>query len=440
MSATTDRSFPATTTATEQLLNRADAVLAGGSLGYFALPRDVDVVVREGRGSHLIDMEGREFIDFLLGSGPMLVGHANPEVLAAVEAQIKLGSTYYFLNEPAIRLSERLVQAIPCAEEVRYTSTGTEATYLALRCARAHTGRSKILKFEGAWHGMHDYALFGTVPGTPGDYPHAEPDSLGIPGVLADEVLVAPFNDTETTLRIIAEYANELAGVMIEPLQRVLKPEPGFLEALREVTRRHGIVMIFDEIVTGFRIAWGGAQELYGVVPDMATYGKGMAGGFPLAAIVGRHDVMNSFGNISRPSNTVAWASGTFSGNPVAAAAGLAALDVLEAPGIYDQLHRVGSRLRAGIVEAGQRRGFAVQTPGEDAVFGVRFMENANPKSWADLLANDRGLGTRWAMECVRRGVLIMPNEKIYLSVAHTEADIDRALEVCDQAFAFCAD
>ena len=440
MSETTDRSFPSTTAATEQLLNRADAVLAGGSLGYFALPRDVDVVAREGRGSHLIDIEGREFIDFLLGSGPMLVGHANPHVMAAVEAQLKLGSTYYFLNRPAIRLAERLVEAIPCAEEVRYTSTGTEATYLALRCARAYTGRSKILKFEGGWHGMHDYALWGTVPGEPGDYPHARPDSLGIPGVLADEVLVAPFNDTETTLRIIEEYADELAAVMIEPLQRVLKPEPGFLQAIREITRRHGIVMIFDEVVTGVRIARGGAQELYGVVPDMATYGKAMAGGFPLAAIVGRSDIMNSFGNISRPSSTVAWASGTFSGNPVAAAAGLAALEVLEAPGMYDQLHRVGSRLRAGILEAGQRRGFAVQALGEDMVFGVRFMENADPKSWADLLDSDRELGTRWAMECVRRGALILPNEKIYLSVAHTESDVDRTLEICDAAFAACAE
>lgn len=147
MSTPIEYSFPPTTLVTEQILDRADAVLAGGSLGYFALPRDVDVVVREGRGSHLIDVEGREFIDFLLGSGPMLVGHANPHVMAAVEAQIKRGSTFYFLNEPAIRLSERLVEAIPCAEEVRYTSTGNEATYLALRCARAHTGRSKILKF-----------------------------------------------------------------------------------------------------------------------------------------------------------------------------------------------------------------------------------------------------------------------------------------------------
>jgi glutamate-1-semialdehyde 2,1-aminomutase len=438
MSATTDRSFPSTTAATEQLLNRADAVLSGGALGYFTLPADIDLVIREGRGAHLIDIEGREFIDYLLGSGPMLIGHANPQVLAAVEAQVKLGSTYYFLNEPAIRLSERLVDAIPCAEEVRYTSTGTEATFLALRCARAYTGRSKILKFEGGWHGMQDYGLWATVPGTPSDYPHAEPDSLGIPAVLADEVLVAPFNDIETTLRIIEEHADELAAVMIEPLQRILKPEPGFLEAVREVTNRHGIVLIFDEVVTGFRIAWGGAQELYGVVPDMATYGKAMAGGFPLAAIVGNHEIMNSFGNVRRASNTIAWASGTFSGNPIGAAAGLAALDVLEAPGAYEHLHHIGSRLRRGIEEAGRRHGFDVQALGEDAVFGVRFMKNPHPKSWADLLENDGAMGTRWAIECVRRGVLLIPNEKFYISVAHSDADVDRTLEVCDAAFAAC--
>ena len=439
MSATTDHIFPITTSTTEEILDRAGEVLSGRSLGYFTLPPDVDMVIREGHGSHITDVEGRDFIDYVLGSGPMLVGHAHPEVLAAVEAQIKLGTTFYFLNEPAIRLSERLVEAIACAEEVRYTSTGTEATYLALRCARAHTGRSKILKFEGAWHGMHDYALWGTVPAVASDYPRAGADSLGIPAVLGGEVLVAPFNDAELAVKIIEEHAGELAAVMIEPLQRVLKPEPGFLEAIREVTERLGIVLIFDEVVTGFRIAWGGAQELYGVVPDMATYGKAMAGGFPLAAIVGKHEIMEAFGNASRPPDTIAWASGTFSGNPIGSVAGLAALDILEAPGLYDQLHRIGSRLRAGLVESGRRHGLPAQTPGEDAVFGLRFMENDNSTTWIDLQEHDRELGNRWAMECVRRGVLVVPNEKFYISVAHTEEDVDRTLEICDAAFAACA-
>jgi glutamate-1-semialdehyde 2,1-aminomutase len=438
MSKTQDNSFPTTTTLTQQALNRAGEVLTGGALGYFTLPPEVDIVIREGHGAYVTDIEGRKFIDYVLGSGPMLLGHANEQVLAAVDAQLKLGTSYYFLNEPAIELSERLVNAIPCAEEVRYTSTGTEATLLALRCARAHTKRSKILKFEGGWHGMHDYAMWGMVPTTASDYPHSGADSLGIPTVLRDEVLVAPFNNTELAIKIIEENAADLAAVLVEPLQRVLKPEPGFLEALREVTTRHEIVLIFDEMVTGFRIAWGGAQEKYGVVPDLATYGKAVAGGFPLAAIVGYHNIMDAFGNVSRPPKTIAWASGTFSGNPVCSTAGLAALDILETPGVYEHIHRVGSRLRKGLEESGQRHGLPVQALGEDAVFGIRFMKNDNPSTWIDLQEHDRELGNRWAMECVRRGILIVPNEKFYISIAHTDEDIDQTLEICDAAFTAC--
>src|SRR6266851_5310227 len=221
--------------------------------------------------------------------------------------------------------------------------------------ARAATGRDRVLKFEGGWHGMHDYGLWGTVPSRPSSYPSAERDSVGIPEALRGQVLVAPFNDAERAVEIIEQHADELAAVIVEPLQRVLVPVPGFLEAIREVTARHGIVLIFDEIVTGFRIAWGGAQERYGVVPDLATYGKAMAGGFPLACIVGRSDVMQVLDSRRLPRAELAWASGTLNGNPISASAGLAALDVLSQPGIYDHLHHIGRRLRAGIVEAGTR-------------------------------------------------------------------------------------
>ena len=196
--------------------------------------------------------------------------------------------------------------------------------------------------------------------------------------------------------------------------------------------------MIYDEIVTGFRLAWGGAQEAYGVVPDMACYGKAMAGGFPLAVIAGRRDIMDLYGNVGRAPNTIAWASGTFNGTPVAATAALAAMEVLGEPGVYDQLHRVGGRLRAGIEEAGRRHGIALQALGEDMVFGVRFMENANPTQWVDLLDNDREMGTQFAIECVKRGILIVPNEKFYISIAHSEDDVDRTLEIVDDALAAC--
>ena len=426
-----------------ELLDKAGRYLAGGGLGLFTLPPEVNLVIAEGRGGHVIDVAGRELIDYHLGSGPALLGHGHPAITAAVNAQLPKGSTYYFLNEHVIALAERLVEAVPCAREsqgqVQFTGSGTEATFFALRVARAYTGRTKILKFEGGWHGMHDYALWGTVPTQPSGYPRARPDSKGIPASVGEEVLVAPFNDAERAVEVIEGHAGELAAVLVEPLQRVLVPQPGFLEAVRDVTRRHGIVLVFDEIVTGFRIAWGGAQERYGVVPDLATYGKAMAGGFPMACIAGKAEILAPFDARRTERTNLAWASGTLNGNPVSAAAGMAALDVLSQPGVYERLHYLGGRLRAGIEESGRRHGFAAQALGEDAVFGVRFMENAQPKTWMDLQAHDRALGLKWGIELLKRGLLVNPNEKFYVSVAHTDEDVDRTLEICDAAFAAIA-
>jgi len=418
------------------LLDEANRYLAGGGLGLFVLPPDVNLVVARGQGGHVVDVSGREFIDYHLGSGPALLGHANPAVVEAVAAQLTKGSTYYFLNEHAIRLAKRIVEAVPCGEVCHFTGSGTEATFFALRVARAHTGRTKILKFEGGWHGMHDYALWGTVPSEPSDYPRAKPDSAGIPPQIAETVLVAPFNDTERAVRIIEENAKDLAAVIVEPLQRVLVPEPGFLRALREVTAKHGIVYVFDEVVTGFRIAWGGAQERYGVVPDVAAYGKAISGGFPMAAIVGRADIMAPLDGRRTERAKMAWASGTLNGNPISAAAGNAALDVLSAPGAYDRFHRIGGRLRRGFEELGAKHGFAVQCPGEDAVFGVRFTDRKPLRSWADLITADKGLGLKWAIGLLRRGILVNPNEKFYISVMHTDADVDKTLAAADEAFA----
>ncbi len=419
-----------------ELLGQAGKYLAGGGLGLFQLPPDLNLVVARAQGSHVWDVAGREYIDYHLSSGPLLFGHAHPAIVEAVQAQLARGTTYYFLNEPQIALARRLVEAVPCGEVLHFAGSGTEATFYSLRVARAFTKRDKVLKFEGAWHGMHDYGLWGTVPGTPSDYPRAKPDSVGIPAQAGDTVLVTPFNDTERAVAMIEHHAAELAAVIVEPLQRVLVPEPGFLQAIREVTKKHGIVLVFDEIVTGFRIAWGGAQERYGVVPDLACYGKAVSGGFPMAAIVGRADVMSVLDARKRPRAEVVWATHTLNGNPVCAAAGCAALDVLARPGVYDQLHRIGARLRAGIVAAGERHGFAVQAPGEDAVFGVRFTDRKPLRTWMDLTTSNRELGLRWAHELIRRGLLVNPNEKFYISIAHTEADVERTLAIADDAFA----
>jgi glutamate-1-semialdehyde 2,1-aminomutase len=418
------------------LLADAGKVLAGGGTGLFVIPPELNLVVERGLGSRVWDVAGREYIDYHLSSGPVLLGHAHPAITEAVNARLPKGTTYYFLNEPEIELARRLVDAIPCGQVVHYTGSGTEATFYSLRIARAFTKRNKVLKFEGAWHGMHDYGLWGTVPMQPSDYPHAQPDSVGVPPQAGETVLVTPFNETERAVAMIERHAHELAAVIVEPLQRVLLPEPGFLQAVRAVTRKHGIVMIFDEIVTGFRIAWGGAQERYGVVPDLACYGKAISGGFPMAAIVGDAAVMSVLDARSRPKAEVVWATNTLNGNPICAAAGIAALGVLSQPGVYDGLHRVGAKLRAGIVAAGERHGFAVQAPGEDAVFGVRFTDRKPLRTWMDLTTANKDLGLRWALELIKRGLLVNPNEKFYISIAHTEADVDKTLDIADQAFA----
>jgi len=420
----------------QELLRDAGKLLAGGGLGLFVLPAELNLVVARGAGSHVWDVAGREYIDYHLSSGPALLGHAHPAVTAAVHAQVPKGTTYFFLNEPEIELARRMVDAIPCADVVHYTGSGTEATFYALRIARAFTKRNKVLKFEGAWHGMHDYGLWGTVPQAPSDYPRSSPDSVGVPRETGDTVLVTPFNETARAVEMIERHAKELAAVIVEPLQRVLLPEPGFLQAVRDVTRKHGIVLIFDEIVTGFRIAWGGAQEKYGVVPDLACYGKAISGGFPLAAIAGNDDVMSVLDARNRPRAEVVWATNTLNGNPVCAAAGCAALDVLAKPGVYDRLHQIGSRLRKGIVDSGTRHGFAVQAPGEDAVFGVRFTDRKPLRTWMDLTTANKDLGLRWALELLKRGLLVNPNEKFYISITHTDADIEQTLAIVDEAFA----
>ena len=418
------------------LLADAGKYLAGGGTGLFVIPPELNLVVDRGKGSRVWDVAGREYIDYHLSSGPVLLGHAHPAITEAVNARLPKGTTYYFLNEPEITLAKRLVEAIPCGEVVHYTGSGTEATFYALRIARAFTKRNKVMKFEGAWHGMHDYVLWGTVPTTPSDYPRAKPDSVGVPPQAGETVLVTPFNETARAVAMIERHAHELAAVIVEPLQRVLLPEPGFLQAVREVTRKHGIVLIFDEIVTGFRIAWGGAQERYGVVPDLACYGKAISGGFPMAAIVGDASIMSVLDARSRPKAEVVWATNTLNGNPICAAAGIAALGVLSQPGVYDGLHRIGAKLRAGLVAAGERHGFAVQAPGEDAVFGVRFTDRKPLRTWMDLTTANKDLGLRWALELLKRGLLVNPNEKFYISIAHTEADVDKTLDIVDQAFA----
>ncbi|MDP8922631.1 MAG: aminotransferase class III-fold pyridoxal phosphate-dependent enzyme [Chloroflexota bacterium] len=416
-----------------RLLETGERVMPGGALGMFRLPDVVQLVVREGRGSKVYDVDGREYVDYILGSGPMLIGHAHPTVVEAVSRQVARGSTFYLPTESTIRLAERICTAAPCAEQVRFVSSGSEATKYALRLARAYTGRDKVLKFEGGYHGGGDYAQYSTAPHGEPDFPRAHPETAGIPKVLDDQVLVAPFNDLETTGRLVAEHAGELGAVIVEPLQRCVPPAPGFLPGVRQLTREHGIPLVLDEVVTGFRLARGGAQEYYAVECDLAAYGKAVSGGYALAAVAGRADIMRLCDprNASLPNYVMI--TGTLSGNPIAATAGLATLDVLEQPGVYERLHQLGNRLRQGLVDVGQRVGLPLQAPGEGPVFQPLISEHAVTDA-RTLAKQDAKATQAFGVELIREGVLTNPGGKMYVSTAHDEADVDRTLDAAERA------
>ena len=413
---------------TNDLVEHARRVLPGGSFGNMP----AEVILKEGRGGHIYDEAGKEYVDFLLGSGPMFIGHAHPEVTAAVQAQVPLGTTFFGNNRHGIALAEAIVDAVPCAEQVRFVCSGTEADLYAMRAARAFRKRDKILKFEGGYHGMSDYALVSLAPKNPGNFPRGTLDSAGIPKSVADEMVVAAFNDIDMVRSLIEEQKDELAGVIVEPFQRLIPPKPGFLQALREVTAEHGIPLIFDEVVTGFRFAYGGAQEYYGVTPDLCTLGKIVGGGFALAAIAGRADIMKHFDRLAMTDEDFIFQVGTLSGNPVAAVAGLATLDVLKRPGTYEGVFANGRKLMDALSELLKKNGIKAQVIGEPPLFDIIFTDQPI-KDYRDTLKADTAILKRFNQALRARGIM-KGDSKYYVSVAHTQADIDHTIGAWEEA------
>jgi glutamate-1-semialdehyde 2,1-aminomutase len=400
------------------IIDKANRVLPGGTFGNFA----AEVVIREGKAGRVWDENGKEYIDYLLGSGPMLVGHAHPEVTEAAQAQIAKGTTFFANNRLGIELAEAIVEAVPCAEQVRFVSSGTEADLYAMRAARAFTRRDKILKFEGGYHGMSDYSLMSLAPRRSGNFPMAVPDSAGIPKSVRDDMIIAPFNDTEVVASLVREHKDELAGVIVEPFQRIIPPAPGFLEKLRRITAENGVPLIFDEVVTGFRLAYGGAQEYYGVVPDLCTLGKVIGGGFPLAAIAGRAEIMAHFDRAKVGDENFLIQIGTLSGNPVAAAAGLATMAILRRPGAYERLHATGRELMGALGDLLKRAGIAAQISGEPPLFDVVFTDEPI-RDYRSTLTGDPAMARRFNTLLRERGIL-KGEQKYYISPAHTDTDI----------------
>jgi glutamate-1-semialdehyde 2,1-aminomutase len=415
-----------TSEAERELVETARRVLPAGSFGN--VPHEV--VIARGEGGRVWDVSGNEYVDFLLGSGPMLIGHAHPEVVAAVQAQLANGTTFFANNEHGIRLAAAIVDAVPCAEKVRFVSSGSEADLYAMRVARAYKKCDKILKFEGGYHGMSDYGLMSLAPRRSSNFPRPIPDSAGIPKSLQDEVLVAPFNDLETVASLVREHRQELAAVIVEPLQRLIPPKPGFLEGLRKLTAENGLLLIFDEVVTGFRFAYGGAQEYYGVVPDICTLGKVIGGGYPLAAIAGRADIMAHFDKSAVGEDGFMMQVGTLSGNPIAAVAGLKTMEILKRPGAYDRIFANGRTLMNGYHDILRDAGVKARVVGEAPLFDIVFTDR-------DVTEYRSMIGDQEAMKrcngLLRERGILKGESKYYMSLAHTDEDVRFTLD----AFAF---
>jgi len=408
---------------------KAERYLAGGTLGMFKLPADHQMIIDRGEGCTVWDTAGREYVDYVLGSGPMILGHSHPKIVEAVTRQARLGTTFYGLNQPAIDLAEQIAHASPCTDQVRFMSSGTDGTFSAIRLARAFTGKEMILKFDGGWHGGHDYAQQDADPARPGQ---SRSLSDGIPRGAADTVLTCDFNDIDSAIELIARHAGELAAVIVEPLQRAIPPIEGFLSAIRTATDTHSVVLIMDEVVTGFRLAWGGAQEYYSVVPDVVVYGKTISGGYPLAAVGGRTEIMKCAAPEQKGTGSYAFISGTFNGNPISCSAGLATLEVLGQDGTYAYLREVSARLKDGLNQIGQNLGLPLQVIGDGPVLQPFFRERPI-RTHADSQDSDSTKANAFGLGMIKKGFFINPTGKLYLSTAHTPAIVDQTLEAAEQ-------
>ena len=417
---------------------RSLATFPAGSNGEFNLPPALTMVIARGFGCDLWDTDGKHYVDFSMGWGSALIGHGRREVAEAVVQQAPKGANFAYISEASLALAEEIVRISPACERLRFCASGTEATMYSLRLARAFTGRSRVIKFEGAYHGANDVGVTSLFPQRLPDFPTPEPSSDGIDHLVRDHVLIAPYNDLETTRRIITTYADEVAAVIVEPLHRCLPPVSGFLQGLREITAAHGVLLIFDEVVTGFRLAYGGAQEYYGVVPDLVAYGKALGGGYPIGAYGGRLEIMDLVREDRLGRETYVWTASTLGGNPISTAAAQAALSVFRQPGTYEHLHEIGAYLREGMRQVLQSHDIAGQIIGDGPLAQVVFTREKEPVlDYRSTRRGDAQTSRAVMLDLFNRGIFLNPmGTKLYLSLAHDEAACDTFLDRFDDTLA----
>jgi len=422
------------------LYERTRKHLAGGvssNVRYASTP--VPLFFARGEGARLYDVDGNVHIDYVLGNGPAILGHAPKSVIEAVAASLADGQVFAAQHPRETELSERLCRLLPGAEVVRFATSGTEAVLMAMRLARAFTGRDKILKFEGHYHGRSDQSYISARPplneAGPAEAPVPVAGSPGMPASVLDDTVVCGWNDLDLLRQALERHKGEIAGVIMEPMMvngGAAAPEPGYLEGARELCRQNGALFICDEVITGFRIGLRGAQARFGVTADLAIYAKAVAAGFPLAMVAGRRDVMDTLFDKG------VMHGGTYNGNVQSMAAALAALDVLEAEdgAVYRAMDACGTRLMQGLAALGRKHGVAMQVQGAPAIFQTHFTAGRPPRNYRDAVACDRDRALAFHRGLQEEGIRVNQQAKWFLSTAHDEAIVDETLAAADRVLA----
>src|SRR5512134_1334927 len=391
--------------------------------------------IQRGRGAQIWDADGRAYIDYVGSWGPLVVGHAHPDVVSAAQQAAERGLSFGAPTEQEVELAELLCRLVPSLEQVRLTSSGTEATMSAIRLARGHTGRPKIVKFEGCYHGHVDALL---VKAGSGALTFGQPSSAGVTPPTAADTVVLEYNNASAVEQAFEQEGATIAAVIVEPVagnMNLVAPRPGFLEELRALCTRHGALLILDEVMTGFRVALGGAQALYGVKPDLTTLGKVIGGGLPVGAFGGRRDIMRAIAPLGP-----VYQAGTLSGNPVAVAAGLATLKLVQAPGFYDRLSGATRALADGLARTAQKRGVEFSAQSVGGMFGIYFRAQP-PSGYIEVMQCDKEAFNRFFHAMLERGVYLAPSayEAGFVSAAHSESDIAATVAAADEAFALAS-
>lgn len=421
-------------TKSSQLFASAKALIPGGVNSPVRAFKSVGadpLFITRAAGSKVYDVDGNEFIDYVGSWGPMILGHCHPDVVAAVKSAADSGASFGAPTEKETFLAQMVIDAVPSIEMVRMVSSGTEATMSAIRLARGYTGRDKIIKFSGCYHGHSDALL---VKAGSGAATFGVPDSPGVPMDVAKHTLTANFNSLDSVKKLVADNSGQIACIIIEPVagnMGTVPPQPGFLEGLRKLSTDEGIVLIFDEVMSGFRVAYGGAQEVYGVTPDMTTLGKIIGGGLPVGAFGGKREIMS----LLSPSGGV-YQAGTLSGNPLAMSAGIATLNLLKEPGFYQRLEEKSAYLAAGIIKAAKSAAYPIFPTRVGSMICTFFTEN-EVTDWDSAATSDTRAFATFFRGMLEEGIYLAPSqyETGFISIAHSTEDLDRTIAAAARCF-----